>query len=120
MKIEEAIKALQNIIEYWTHKPTEQEAARMAIEALKEKLEAEKNEPLTMEELEKMETGPVYVVPSDPWMVNHGWKEWCVWLAKDKLAMIPGIEYKDWNLKDYGKEWIAYRREPKEVDHGEV
>lgn len=36
MTREEAIKSLQNIVEYWTYKPTEVEAARMAIEALKQ------------------------------------------------------------------------------------
>lgn len=36
MKPEEAIKSLQNIVEYWTYKPTEVEAAKMAIAALEE------------------------------------------------------------------------------------
>lgn len=35
MTREEAIKSLQNIIEYWTYKPTEVEAAKMAISALR-------------------------------------------------------------------------------------
>ena len=35
MTREEAIKSLQNIIEYWTYKPTEVEAAKMAIAALR-------------------------------------------------------------------------------------
>lgn len=35
MKNEEAIKSLQNIVEYWTYKPTEVEAAKMAIAALR-------------------------------------------------------------------------------------
>ena len=35
MTREEAIKSLQNIIEYWTYKPTEVEAAKMAIDALR-------------------------------------------------------------------------------------
>ena len=35
MTREEAIKSLQNIIEYWTYKPTEGEAAKMAIAALR-------------------------------------------------------------------------------------
>ena len=36
MTPEEAIKSLQNIVEYWTYKPTEVEAAKMAITALEE------------------------------------------------------------------------------------
>lgn len=45
MTREEAIKSLQNIIEYWTYKPTEVEAAKMAISALR---------PITREQVEKM------------------------------------------------------------------
>ena len=36
MTNKEAIKSLQNIIEYWTMRPTEQEAARLAIKALEQ------------------------------------------------------------------------------------
>ena len=35
MTREEAIKSLKNIVEYWTYKPTEVEAAKMAISALR-------------------------------------------------------------------------------------
>jgi len=35
MTKDEAIKSLNNIIEYWAYRPTEVEAAKMAIEALK-------------------------------------------------------------------------------------
>lgn len=35
MNNKEAIKSMQNIIEYWTYKPTEIEAAKLAIEAIK-------------------------------------------------------------------------------------
>jgi hypothetical protein len=35
MNNHEAIKSLENIVEYWTYKPTEVEAATMAIKALK-------------------------------------------------------------------------------------
>ena len=34
MTKDEALKSLQNIVEYWTYKPTEVEAAKMAISAL--------------------------------------------------------------------------------------
>ena len=45
MTREEAIKSLQNIIEYWTYKPTEVETAKMAISALR---------PITREQVEKV------------------------------------------------------------------
>ena len=48
MTREEAIKSLQNIIEYWTYKPTEVEAAKMAIAALR---------PVSREQVEKMGKG---------------------------------------------------------------
>ena len=50
MTREEAIKSLQNIIEYWTYKPTEVEAAKMAIAALR---------PVSREQVKKMKKEPV-------------------------------------------------------------
>ncbi len=38
MTRDEAIKSLQNIVEYWTYKPTEVEAAKMAIAALRHQI----------------------------------------------------------------------------------
>ena len=48
MTREEAIKSLQNIVEYWTYKTTEVEAAKMAIAALR---------PVSREMVEKVWTG---------------------------------------------------------------
>lgn len=48
MTREEAIKSLQNIIEYWTYKPTEVEAAKMAIAALR---------PVSREQVERVWPG---------------------------------------------------------------
>ena len=48
MTREEAIKSLQNIVEYWTYKPTEVEAAKMAISALR---------PVSRERVEKVFPG---------------------------------------------------------------
>lgn len=48
MTREEAIKSLQNIVEYWTYKPTEVEAAKMAIAALR---------PVSRERIEKVWKG---------------------------------------------------------------
>lgn len=48
MTREEAIKSLQNIIEYWTYKPTEVEAAKMALSALR---------PVSREQVEKVWRG---------------------------------------------------------------
>lgn len=48
MTREEAIKSLKNIVEYWTYKPTEVEAAKMAIAALR---------PVSREQVEKVWRG---------------------------------------------------------------
>ena len=48
MTREEAIKSLQNIVEYWTYKPTEVESAKMAITALR---------PVSREQVEKVWRG---------------------------------------------------------------
>ena len=45
MTREEAIRSLKNIVEYWTCKPTEVEAAKMAIAALR---------PVSRERIEKV------------------------------------------------------------------
>jgi len=38
MKIEEAIKGMNNIIEHWTYRPSEAEAAKTAITALEKQI----------------------------------------------------------------------------------
>lgn len=48
MTREEAIKSPKNIVEYWTYKPTEVEAAKMAIAALR---------PVSREQVEKVWRG---------------------------------------------------------------
>ena len=126
MNIEEAISYLE--IERDTIKSMPEEfcmpykinlatALDIVIEALEEKKEAEKNEPLTMEEICDMETGPIYVVPLNPNYCKY-WKEWCAWDSNEKNAFVPGNAYKTWDIEDYGKEWIAYLREPEEVNRG--
>ena len=56
MTREEAIKSLQNIVEYWTYKPTEVEAAKMAISALR---------PVSREQVEKVWRGEWQYHPED-------------------------------------------------------
>lgn len=54
MTREEAIKSLKNIVEYWTYKPTEVEAAKMAIDAL---------HPVSREQVEKVWRGE-WIIPT--------------------------------------------------------
>ena len=81
-------------------------------EAIKEQLDRDNPQPLTIEELRQMDQEPVYVVP-----LNHGKDtaaEWCV-MWHDEAA-IPGDECWAWPINNYGKTWIAYRYKPKEVE----
>ena len=71
MTREEAIKSLQNIVEYWTYKPTEVEAAKMAIAALR---------PVSRERVEKVWRG-----------------EW-EWYDEEVGSPLEGIE-RDWGWR---------------------
>lgn len=76
---EEAIKSLQNIIEYWTYKPTEVEAAKMAISALR---------PVSRERVEQVWRGC-------SWCNNEGKRpeNWeCSLLDDDGLSVVIGDE----------------------------
>lgn len=65
MTREEAIKSLQNIIEYWTYKPTEVEAAKMAISALR---------PVSRERIEKVWSG-CYMCDEYRYFMFNAWKD---------------------------------------------
>ena len=84
------------------------EALDMAISALRQQDVADKdvgkNEPLTLDELRKMDGEPV----------------WCVSLGA-KLSRGDGwyIGVNNWYMGGYGKTWLAYRQKPEEDDHDE-
>lgn len=61
----EAIKSLQNIVEYWTYKPTEVEAAKMAIAALR---------PVSRERIEKVWSG-CYMCDEYRYFMFNAWKD---------------------------------------------
>lgn len=91
--------------------PEFKNAVLMAAEALREKEARENPQPLTFEELRQMDIEPVWVVPAkDQCMIP----EWCVYENEYGIAYIPGYEGWKWELKNYGKTWIAYRHKPKE------
>lgn len=79
MTREEAIKSLKNIVEYWTYKPTEVEAAKMAIDALR---------PVSREQVEKVWMGC-------SWCNNEGKKSenWECSLLDDRgFSVVVGDE----------------------------
>ncbi len=85
------------------------EALNMALAALRAQVEAEANEPLTVDELRGMARKPVYIVllteNQSWWIVIRG-------VTKEKLT----TDYGGWfALESYGKTWLAYRRKPKET-----
>lgn len=115
MTKEKAIKWLNAIEEKYIHGGDEgsdearREAIGMAIDALQAQQETEKNEPLTMAELLKMDGEPVYL-RSDDYPGDCGWY---VIKAVDKDEVI----FTDGNIflmSEYGTLWLAYRRKPEE------
>ena len=78
-------------------------------------IEGVKNEPLTIDELRKMDGEPIWVVPlcndsgwASQWIIHKSVGLATVRAKKDKLGLY------DLYLKDYGKGWIAYRNKPEE------
>ena len=85
------------------------EALDMAVKALEDVTEKDvgKNEPLTLDELRKMDGEPVWVQsPGVPeygrWAIVEGVEENCLFLRDD------------FTCHDYGKTWLAYRQKPEE------
>ncbi len=118
MTTEEAIRTLELAIsEVEREYPMNYAAAiNKAILALRAQAEAEKNEPLTLEELWKMDGEPVWIQPKEK---NRG-----IWAFVDTccgLVRIFGTRDRERtfgicrHFDTYGRTWLAYRRKPKEV-----
>ena len=93
-----------------------EDALWVAISALRQKDHfrevTKKVEPLTLEELRKMDGEPVWVQsPGVPeygrWAIVEGVGENCLFL------------HDDFTCHEYGKTWLAYRQKPEEDDHDE-
>ena len=88
--------------------PEMAEAHRVAISALRQQeTVTNRNEPLTMDELRKMDGEPVWVQsPGVPeygrWAIVEGVGENCLFL------------HDDFTCHEYGKTWLAYRHKPEE------
>lgn len=87
------------------------DAVDMAISALRQQETVtdshQLNEPLTLDELRKMDGEPVWVQsPGIPeygrWAIVEGAGENCLFL------------HDDFTCHDYGKSWLAYRQKPEE------
>lgn len=106
LSYDEAIAAMENILEYFTTRPTERAAAAMAIEALKEKQEREDPKPLTLTELLAIPSGEyIYTKVIHGCGIKDGTVRHKLWL--------PEIRPKA-DFDSYGTDWLAYRTCPPE------
>lgn len=105
-EIEKAIDTVARMLGLFPRNSEPTKAKEIAISALREKLEREKNEPLTLDELRKMYGEPVWVV----WPDGRVKSQW--WVIGDA----------DWKVleffRDYGKTHVAYRNKPSGQEPG--
>ena len=95
------------------------EAFDMAISALRKQEHfrdlTKKVEPLTMDELRKMDGEPVWIKLFDPdeafWVLRNGWVD-----TRNPEPMIL-CHMRWYSHVDYGKTWLAYRQKPEEDDN---
>ena len=116
MSIDEAIQYMEALVSNNPMFPPMKEAAKIAIDALHEKQEAEKNKPLSWRELETMDGQPVWIVEL-PYKNNSYWALIkidsnidCVSVGAHIIHVKNRVDYGDRNL--YKKGWIAYRHPP--------
>ena len=84
--------------------PEMAEAHRVAISALRQQ-EHDRNEPLTLDELRKMDGEPVYIVDGDV-----AWWDIVSFSLQGWLYLVKGKQFR---YSRYG-EWLAYRQKPEE------
>lgn len=83
------------------------QAVNRAILALDSERQRKDPQPLTIEELRKMDGEPVYIVgpyKDSGWEIFVGHNDYCFW-RNDQVA---------YHGSRYGETWIAYRHKPKE------
>ena len=125
MTREEAIKILEYPVKKWSMEWDEREdglsyyeALDLAISALRQQETVtdshQLNEPLTLDELRRMEGQPVYIVENtEYWAIVNSFDQAGVYL----LSYGNPDDYGYFGL--YGKTWLAYRQKPEEDDRGE-
>ena len=82
-----------------------------AIEALQEKLEREKNPPLTLEELRVMAGEPVWIKTIDSF-----WDGWGI--VTGGCDLVYDGDGDEWYTEEYGSKWLAYRHKPDHFREG--
>lgn len=68
------------------------------------------NEPLTLDDLRKMDGEPV-------WVQSPGIPEYGRWAIVEGVGENSLFLHDDFTCHDYGKTWLAFRQKPEEDDH---
>lgn len=112
MTTEEAIKTIETALAQveWEYPMDYAAAFDVAIAALRAQQEAEKNEPLTLEELREMDGQPVWLNSLGENFDNG----WYIIVAVDRDRIHCLQLYTMLLFEHYGKTWLAYRHKPKE------
>lgn len=85
------------------------ELATVAAERDRYKAERENPQPLTLEELRRMDGEIVYIPESEKFFGGTG----IVSLSRKMVVDVKGLEYGVWPLSRYGAGWLAYRSKSK-------
>jgi len=115
-EIEKAINCLSTFIKTLEHYEAQEEetkAMKIAIQALREKLERENPKPLTLEEVIEMPGEPVWCCYEKE---NKEIVTDCRLVSRGAFGCI-GIDEKYLLFREYGVKWLAYRYEPKGIEH---
>jgi len=81
-------------------------AVELAVAALQVQVEAEKNEPLTLEELQEMDGEPVWVKPIGK---DGCWTIVNIYGKSQYHVQCVTVASTAWFGTSYGIEWLAYR-----------
>ena len=82
---------------------------RNVLDCLSTQQEQESNDPLTLDELRKMDREPVYI-----WYPYPKYGEWVVSDGFNQYKNFTSTDNDSWYIGDYGKTWLAYRHKPEE------
>lgn len=89
----------------------QREPVALALSALRAQQQTEANEPLTLDELRKMEGEPVWVVLGECGCLKI---VDIIYMAGNKEIILFN-DKSSYMLAYYGKTWLAYRHKPKEA-----
>ncbi len=110
MTLEEAIAHIENHMQYYVL-VDDLPALKIALDALRSQVKAEKNEPLALDELQEMDGELVWVIPKGGYVdLPTGF---CV--INSSIAEIPGVTRMWYKLSEYGRDWLAYRKKPSKI-----